>query len=79
MAFMITDWHRLTRATRKHAGVVDDFESKQPGIFGPGGGYSRCYSLSNLAFAAGLLLGPLLSGALADSVGYYLMNTILGK
>ncbi|KID80719.1 uncharacterized protein G6M90_00g006490 [Metarhizium brunneum] len=59
--------------------VVDEFESKQPGIFGPGGGYSRCYSLSNLAFAAGLLLGPLLSGALADSVGYYLMNTILGK
>ncbi|KHN97970.1 Major facilitator superfamily domain, general substrate transporter [Metarhizium album ARSEF 1941] len=59
--------------------VVDDFESKQPGIFGPGGGYSRCYSLANFAFAAGLLLGPLLSGALADSVGYYLMNVLLGK
>ncbi|KAB8271470.1 major facilitator superfamily domain-containing protein [Aspergillus minisclerotigenes] len=57
--------------------AVDDIESKEPGFFGPNGGYSRSYSLSNLSFSSGLLVGPLLSGALADNVGYYYMNTVL--
>ncbi|KAK6339816.1 hypothetical protein TWF718_009206 [Orbilia javanica] len=59
--------------------VVDALESQQPGIFGPNGGYSRIYSLSGLSFSVGLLVGPLLSGALAESIGYYHMNTILAS
>ncbi|KAK6523517.1 hypothetical protein TWF281_001498 [Arthrobotrys megalospora] len=57
--------------------AVDELEAKQPGVFGANGGYSRTYSLSNLSFATGLLLGPLLSGALTESIGYYYMNTAL--
>ncbi|KAF3924034.1 hypothetical protein ABW21_db0206472 [Orbilia brochopaga] len=37
--------------------AIDELESAQPGIFGPNGGYSRSYSLSNLAFAT--VLGEL--------------------
>ncbi|KAK6513729.1 hypothetical protein TWF506_008168 [Arthrobotrys conoides] len=57
--------------------VVDALEAKEPGIFGPNGGYSRTYSLSGLSFSTGLLTGPLLSGALTDSIGYYRMNLVL--
>lgn len=59
-------------------GAVDELEAKQPGIFGANGSYSRTYSLTNLSFATGLLVGPLLSGALTESIGYYYMNTVLG-
>ncbi|KAK6352247.1 hypothetical protein TWF730_009078 [Orbilia blumenaviensis] len=57
--------------------AVDILESKQPGIFGANGGYSRTYSLTNLSFSTGLLVGPLLSGTLADSIGYCRMNVVL--
>ncbi|KOS22773.1 putative MFS-type transporter [Escovopsis weberi] len=57
--------------------VVTMLQQRQPGIFGPNGGYSRCYSLTNVVFSTGLTLGPLLSGGLADSVGYYYMNCVL--
>ncbi|KAE8382967.1 major facilitator superfamily domain-containing protein [Aspergillus bertholletiae] len=57
--------------------AVDDLESKHPGIFGPNGGYSRAYSLSNISFTMGLLVGPLVSGTLTDAFGYYYMNSVL--
>ncbi|KAE8365913.1 MFS general substrate transporter [Aspergillus caelatus] len=57
--------------------TVDELESKHPGIFGPNGGYSRAYSLSNISFTMGLLVGPLLSGSLTDAFGYYYMNSAL--
>ncbi|KAF3195330.1 hypothetical protein TWF225_003731 [Orbilia oligospora] len=57
--------------------VVDALEAKQPGIFGPNGGYSRTYSLSGLSFSTGLVVGPLLSGTLTESIGYYRMNMVL--
>ncbi|OJJ33487.1 hypothetical protein ASPWEDRAFT_115097 [Aspergillus wentii DTO 134E9] len=59
--------------------AVDDLESKTPGIFGPNGGYSRAYSLSNVSFTMGFLLGPLLSGSLVDAFGYYTMNSVLAS
>ncbi|KAF3214001.1 hypothetical protein TWF106_009354 [Orbilia oligospora] len=57
--------------------VVDALEAKKPGIFGPNGGYSRTYSLSGLSFSTGLVAGPLLSGTLTESIGYYRMNMVL--
>lgn len=60
-------------------GAVDYFESKQPGIFGSKGGYSRCFSFNNVSFSSGLVIGPLLSGVLADSVGYHYMNCCVGE
>jgi hypothetical protein len=58
-------------------GAVDDLKSSHPEIFGPNGGYSRCYSLSNVSFMMGLLVGPFLSGRLTESLGYYRMNSVL--
>lgn len=65
------------RHTNGQTAVVDELQSNHPGIFGSQGGYSRCYSLSNVSFTMGFLVGPLLSGALADTLGYYWMNTVL--
>lgn len=65
------------RHTNGPTAVVDELQSKHPGIFGSQGGYSRCESLPNVSFTTGFLVGPLLSGALADAVGYYWMNSVL--
>jgi MFS family permease len=74
--FLLIENMLIKRATQ--TGTVDELESKHPGIFGPNGGYSRAYSLSNISFTMGLLVGPLLSGSLTDSFGYYYMNLALG-
>jgi MFS-type transporter involved in bile tolerance (Atg22 family) len=49
-----------------------------PTNFGSGGAYSRAFSLSNISWKLGMFLGPLLSGVLTDSVGYYYMNVSFG-
>jgi hypothetical protein len=41
--------------------------------------YSRAFVLSNITWKFGMFLGPLVSGALTKSVGYYAMNLVLGK
>lgn len=64
---------------RNLTGAVDELQTTRRGIFGSNGGYARTYALSNLSFSLGHLLGPLVSGGLADLVGYYWMNAVLGK
>uniref|UniRef100_A0A093VEX9 Putative MFS-type transporter C18.02 n=1 Tax=Talaromyces marneffei PM1 TaxID=1077442 RepID=A0A093VEX9_TALMA len=56
--------------------VIREIQTEKPGIFGPNGGYSRAYSLTNFSWNVGLLTGPLLSGSLVQAVGYYYMNFI---
>lgn len=68
---------QVTLLIKLSVGVIDELESKKPGILGPNGGYSRGYSLSNVSFTLGFLLGPLLSGALVDTYGYYTMSSVL--
>jgi hypothetical protein len=55
--------------------VEDEF----PGIFGPNGGYSRSFSLSNITWKLGMFVGPLVSGTLTENFGYYYMHLFLGK
>ncbi|CEL04887.1 hypothetical protein ASPCAL06011 [Aspergillus calidoustus] len=57
--------------------VVHDLEAKNPNIFGPYGGNSRLSSLSELPFNIGMIAGPLLSGSVSETLGYYWMNTVL--
>ncbi|KAF2212211.1 hypothetical protein CERZMDRAFT_59132 [Cercospora zeae-maydis SCOH1-5] len=57
--------------------AVDKFELENPGIFGRKGGYARSFSLTNVSFSSGLVFGPLISGVLADKIGYYYMNCVL--
>ncbi|EFQ97155.1 hypothetical protein MGYG_00198 [Nannizzia gypsea CBS 118893] len=57
--------------------VMEHLESETPGIFGPKGGNSRGHSLSNGSFNLGQFIGPLLSGSLADNLGYGRMTSTL--
>lgn len=57
----------------------DSLEEENPGIFGENGSYSRSFSVSNIAWKFGMLIGPLISGALSESVGYYNMNVVFGE
>ncbi|OAL75562.1 hypothetical protein A7D00_1161 [Trichophyton violaceum] len=57
--------------------VMEHLESETPGIFGTKGGNSRGHSLSNGSFNLGQFIGPLLSGSLADNLGYDSMTSTL--
>ncbi|KAF7590783.1 hypothetical protein BBP40_002399 [Aspergillus hancockii] len=57
--------------------VIKDMESKNPKIFGEYGGSSRVFSLVEVAFSLGCMLGPLISGSLSEAIGYYYMNITL--
>jgi predicted MFS family arabinose efflux permease len=48
-----------------------------PRIFGRGGGSSRIFSLTEIAFNMGLMLGPALCGSLSDAFGFYYMSCAL--
>lgn len=58
--------------------AMKQLEASQPGRFGPGGGLSVAYSLNNIAWTSGMLIGPIVSGFLVRRFGYYWMNTGLG-
>ncbi|KAJ5906392.1 MFS transporter [Penicillium subrubescens] len=57
--------------------VVTKLQETQPAIFGPNGGFSRAYSLTNMSWTFGMLIGPILAGSLNQTVGYYHMNICL--
>lgn len=53
-------------------------ENQNPGIFGVQGAYSQAYGLSNAAFAAGTLAGPLYAGYIREYAGWTAMSMSLG-
>ncbi|PYH95495.1 MFS multidrug transporter [Aspergillus ellipticus CBS 707.79] len=57
--------------------TIDEVEEKHPGIFGPNGGYSRALSMVSMSWTSGAFIGPVLSGYLAEHVGYYEMNCVI--
>ncbi|KAG6113294.1 hypothetical protein E4U14_001771 [Claviceps sp. LM454 group G7] len=58
--------------------VVKDAQSEKPHRFGPNGKLSSGYSITNFFWNTGMLIGPILSGELTRTVGYYYMNTVIG-
>lgn len=59
--------------------MVKEHLEENPNIFGQHGGYSRAYSVSDVAAAAvAMVLGPIVSGSLHQAIGYYYMNLIFG-
>ena len=58
--------------------AVDEIQTVHPGIFGPQGGHSRAVGIANMSWTLGIFFGPIISGTLADHVGYFEMNTVLG-
>lgn len=59
--------------------AVDDLEQKHPGIFGPQKGYSRALSISSMGWTLGMFIGPILSGTLIESLGYFNINCAMGE
>ncbi|OJJ04881.1 hypothetical protein ASPVEDRAFT_173567 [Aspergillus versicolor CBS 583.65] len=51
--------------------VQSEFEAKDPSWFGYNGGSNRAFALQDIALSTGLMVGPLISGLLAESAGYY--------
>lgn len=58
--------------------VANDLLSKDPTIFGRHGGTSRVFSLLEITFSTGAILGPLLAGTLSGVFGFPIMVFTLG-
>jgi MFS family permease len=58
--------------------VVAAKEERRPGLYGEKGAYAQAYALFNVAWAAGTLIGPILSGFVNDSAGWGTMCWVLG-
>lgn len=58
---------------------MSDLQAENPYIFGPHGGSSRIFSITEVAFHTGTMLGPLLSGALVEAFDFSRMVGALGK
>ncbi|RHZ45547.1 putative MFS multidrug transporter [Aspergillus thermomutatus] len=57
--------------------TVDEIEKRHPGIFGPNGGYSRAMSICSMSWTIGAFFGPILSGYMAEQIGYYEMTSVI--
>ncbi len=58
--------------------VVANKEKTHPGIFGRRGAYATAYGLFNVAFAGGMLVGPLWAGFVVQTSGWGTMGWTLG-
>lgn len=57
--------------------LVQKYDKANPKMFGENGPYAQLYGFNSLVFSGGLTVGPLLSGALRDRIGYGNMNAAL--
>ena len=57
--------------------VVQKYDEANPEFFGANGPYAQLYGLNSMVFSAGLTLGPIVSGALKDAIGYGNMNLMV--
>ncbi|KAI9728208.1 MAG: hypothetical protein M1828_004669 [Chrysothrix sp. TS-e1954] len=57
--------------------VVEKFYKRNPDFFGENGPYGQLYSINSMVFCLGLTVGPLLGGALTESIGYGNANAVL--
>ena len=58
--------------------IVDANEKKQPGIYGDNGAYAQTYSIFNIGWAAGALVGPVWAGFVEAAGGWGTMTWSLG-
>ncbi|KAL2038085.1 hypothetical protein N7G274_009032 [Stereocaulon virgatum] len=50
--------------------LIDDRVTEEPGIFGSKGAYAQAFSLMNVAYASGSLIGPLTGSFLVEILGW---------
>ncbi|KAF5865980.1 hypothetical protein ETB97_001558 [Aspergillus alliaceus] len=58
--------------------VMHELQSKDPTVFGDYGASSRLFSLIEIFFNLGLVLGPLLSGLLVEALSFYYTWSLFG-
>ncbi|KAF3396491.1 hypothetical protein F1880_006673 [Penicillium rolfsii] len=58
--------------------VLDDMESKEPGVFGEKGAVAQAFSLHSMAHFGGLALGPIIGGFVSFRCGWNTMTLALG-
>lgn len=58
--------------------IVDAKEKQQPGIYGANGAYAQAYSIFNVAWASGALVGPVWAGYVEAAGGWGTMTWSLG-
>ncbi|KAL8850519.1 MAG: hypothetical protein Q9221_004567 [Calogaya cf. arnoldii] len=68
----------MTPLLAEVAYILEAKEKHHPGLFGQKGAYAQAYGLFNMAFAGGMLVGPLLAGAVVDKQGWGTMCLTLG-
>ncbi|BCS26955.1 MFS transporter [Aspergillus puulaauensis] len=56
--------------------IIKERQAEDPYVFGPNGGISRAYSMSAIASTLPRMVGPIISGYLHVTVGYFYMNLI---
>lgn len=57
--------------------VVEQYHSANQGFFGENGPYGQLYAMASIAFSTGLTIGPVVAGALRESIGYGNMNAVM--
>lgn len=57
--------------------VVTQYDKANPGFFGEQGPYAQLYGFNSMVFSFGLTVGPVVSGALKDKIGYGNMNAVI--
>ena len=58
--------------------VVAKAEARPPGYFGKNGAFAQAYSLYNVAWAVGFMVGPLLGGLINQHLGWPAATLVLG-
>lgn len=59
--------------------VAKELEDENSGIFGPNGANSKVPALLEMAVNVATLLGPLISGSLLETLGYFWLNVFMGE
>ena len=59
--------------------VVKDMEAKDAHMFEANRSNLRVFSMTEVGFSLGMMLGPLLTGSLFELVGFFYMTVALGK
>jgi MFS family permease len=57
--------------------LVDNYATANKDIFEGGAPWAQLYGINSMVFSAGLTVGPLVAGALRESIGYGNMNAVL--
>ncbi|KAJ9262318.1 hypothetical protein DTO195F2_3705 [Paecilomyces variotii] len=56
--------------------VVKERQVENPQVYGPNSGSARAYALNGLLVTLAMMAGPIISGTLHGTVGYYYMNSV---